>query len=770
MDEDFYKNTIFNSPTGYAFHKVIYDENEKPIDYIFLEVNPAFENYTGLKAKDVLNKKVTDVLPEIQKDDIDWIEEYGLIALKKKQKELEGFSKTLNRHYNVKVFSPKKGYFITLFSDISINKTLEKQIYLNQELVKTYWNTADVLFIVLNRDGTVEAINHKGCSIIGLDEKQIVGKNWFSAFLPPQTQSEVKKVFKQIINGKIANVEFYENPIVDANGDKHIIYFHNTILRDEFGKVLRVLSAGNDITEQRHAEASLLESEEKFRYIFDNSAIGKSITFLDGSINANNTFCTMLQYSKNELEGEKWRDLTHPDDIKKSQNVLQKLLSGKNDFINFEKRYVKKDGTILWADVYTRIRKDPNGTPMYFMTSIIDITSRKKAHDALLDSQAIMKAAFENSQAGIVIADAPSGKLRYVNKAGLQIRNKTKDALVRGVDYHNFVDIWNVFHLDGASFEAEAFPLARAIIGGDEVSEEFIIRRDNNEDRIVLANAGPIRDSEKNIVAGVIVFLDITDQKRLEDERRDLDVHLHQQQRLESIGILAGGVAHEINNPINGIMNYSQLILDESASDSSITNYAREIIHETKRVTEIVRNLLQFSRNDKQEHSYARIDDIIKGTTSLINTVMKQDQITLKMQIPGSLPMIKCRSQQIQQVIMNLLTNARDALNEKYKGFDKNKVITLSCEQFSEENRKWIRILIKDHGNGIPEDVQQNIFNPFFTTKGRDKGTGLGLSISYGIVQEHHGKLFFKTKIGQYTTFFLELPVDNGWDYTITEP
>ncbi len=272
------------------------------------------------------------------------------------------------------------------------------------------------------------------------------------------------------------------------------------------------------------------------------------------------------------------------------------------------------------------------------------------------------------------------------------------------------------------------------------------------------------KDSEGNIIAIFGAARDITEQKRFEEEKRITEALLSQQQRLESIGILAGGVAHEINNPINGIMNYGQLILDSIDADSENAIYAKEIIHETERITNIVRNLLQFSRNDKQEHSYSNVKDIIESTISLINMVIKKDQIDLQINIPEDLPELKCRSQQIQQVIMNLLTNSRDALNEKYQGYHEDKIIKLYCKQFNKENRRWVRITVEDHGNGIPEAMHEKIFEPFYSSKSRDKGTGLGLSISHGIIKDHHGRLMFETKEGSYTKFYLDLPVDNGWE------
>ena len=234
---------------------------------------------------------------------------------------------------------------------------------------------------------------------------------------------------------------------------------------------------------------------------------------------------------------------------------------------------------------------------------------------------------------------------------------------------------------------------------------------------------------------------------------------IRNQQKLESIGTLASGVAHEINNPINGIMNYGQLILESESSDELNRKFASEILHETQRVSQIVRNLLQFSRQDKERYSHAMVDDVIEKTLSLIKTILRHDQITLELDIQEDLPALECRSQQIQQVLMNFITNARDALNEKYSGYDENKKILVTAKKQMFSDVDGIRIEVKDYGNGISQKAKDRVFEPFFTTKDRTKGTGLGLTISYGIIQDHGGSLSYDTKEGEYTKFIVDLPV-----------
>lgn len=270
----------------------------------------------------------------------------------------------------------------------------------------------------------------------------------------------------------------------------------------------------------------------------------------------------------------------------------------------------------------------------------------------------------------------------------------------------------------------------------------------------------PIADASGRVNSLVCYSRDVTERKRLQREHAAMEAQMRQQQKLESIGTLASGVAHEINNPINGIMNYAQLIRDKAEPGSPNVRYASEIVHETERVAAIVRNLLQFSRTDKRSHSATRPGDILEQTLSLIRTVLRHDEIELLVEVLPDLPQLYCRSQQIQQVLMNLVTNARDALNEKYPGPHEDKILRIICTTFAEEDRKWLRFSVEDHGPGITPEIQGRVFDPFFTTKPRDKGTGLGLSISHGIIRDHEGELWFETEPGRWTRFHVDLPLD----------
>ncbi len=250
------------------------------------------------------------------------------------------------------------------------------------------------------------------------------------------------------------------------------------------------------------------------------------------------------------------------------------------------------------------------------------------------------------------------------------------------------------------------------------------------------------------------------------ERRRLIDAQLRQSQKLASIGTLAGGVAHEINNPINGIMNYAQLIRDYLGArpPESLVEYAEEIIRETERVATVVRNLLRFARVTEVERSATRIEDIVDSTLSLVKTVVRHDRIILKVDVPLGLPPIECCSQQIQQVLMNLVINARDSLNQKYAGYGGKKIIEVTARSFERDQQLWDEITVRDNGLGITAEVREQMFDPFYTTKPRTENSGLGLAIIHGIVAKHGGEIRVDSTPGEGAAFHVCLPTLAGGD------
>jgi PAS domain S-box-containing protein len=443
--------------------------------------------------------------------------------------------------------------------------------------------------------------------------------------------------------------------------------------------------------------------------------------------------------------------MIHPDDLPSVQSSIAASARSLSPWrIEFRVRGTKQGD--IWVEGHSVPQREADGSVLWH-GFLQDVTERKQSEEQLRK----LWRAVEQSPVAVLITDH-DGNIEYVNPRFEQTTGFTLDE-VRGK---------NPRLLKGGETPVEVYrALWQTIRRGGIWQGELHNRRKDGSLFWEHASISPVLDEKGAITHFLGIKEDITERKQLQEElalrkseHAAMESQLRQQQRLESVGTLAGGVAHEINNPINGIMNYAQLIQDRLESGHPLAEYTAEIIHETQRIATIVRNLLTFSRTDKQSHSPARMTDIVSATLSLIRTVLRHDQIALTIDVPEDLPEIRCRSQQIQQVLMNLMTNARDALNERYPGHHPDKILRFDARLIHDAGHDWIRVTVEDHGTGIPAKVRERMFDPFFTTKPRDKGTGLGLSISHGIVKEHQGRLTVESEPGRFTCFYLDLPVD----------
>jgi len=383
-----------------------------------------------------------------------------------------------------------------------------------------------------------------------------------------------------------------------------------------------------------------------------------------------------------------------------------------------------------------------------------DITRTKQAQDDLRWSEERFRLLAEALPDVLWVSTPGLAETIYVSPAYETVWGRSCESL-----YSDPKSFANAVHPDDRARVTEEL---ERNADGDWCCDYRIVRPDGQE-RWIEDRGFAVRDEAGNLLQMCGVARDVTERKRHEEERTSLEAQLRHAQKLESMGTLAGGVAHEINNPITGIMNYAELIQDglggPGGAHPELAGFAKEIVHETERVAVITRNLLAFAREDRRSRSPARMIDIVEATLSLIRTVIRRDQIRLDVDVPEDLPKVECRSQQIQQVLMNLMTNARDALNERYSGYDESKLMTIRAGQLAKGGRHWLRVTVEDGGVGIAADVRPRIFDPFFTTKMRQAGAGLGLAISHGIVQEHDGELHVESEPGEFTRFHLDLPV-----------
>lgn len=537
------------------------------------------------------------------------------------------------------------------------------------------------------------------------------------------------------------------------NGETRWIHAVGEVDRDPAGRPLRHRGLAHDVTERRLSLEAVRKSEVNYRTLVEASPYCIHQIGLDGKfLSINRAGLAMIGQQREErVVGLNYLDAIGEPDRERIGELMAGAFDGR--FSEFE--FTAVEGKEFRSN-FVPIRT-PAGEVVRLLGITEDITARRLTEreradfaDRLRESERRLSGIIAGAIDAIINIDE-DGQIESVNPAAEKMFGYPAAEMVdRNV--RMLMDNPDRDRHDGylSNFRTTAEP---KIIGiGREVEG---LRKDGSKVQIDLA----ISETE---IGGRRMFIgilrDITERKRLERERQEIESQLGQQQKLESIGTLAAGVAHEINNPINGIMNYAQLISDRLPADDPAGGYATEIIGESERVAGIVQNLLAFSRQEQRTHSKADVADIIRRTASLIKTVMRHDQIKLEIALDAQLPPIECRSQEIQQVIMNLLTNARDALNECYEKSHEDKVIRITAGPIVKDGERWVRITVEDHGTGIAADVQSRIFDPFFTTKDRSHGTGLGLSISHGIVLDHGGTLSCESTAGDRTRFHLELP------------
>ncbi|MHA1405042.1 MAG: sensor histidine kinase [Candidatus Helarchaeota archaeon] len=262
--------------------------------------------------------------------------------------------------------------------------------------------------------------------------------------------------------------------------------------------------------------------------------------------------------------------------------------------------------------------------------------------------------------------------------------------------------------------------------------------------------------------------------KKLENtllELKNTQEMLVQSEKLASIGLLAAGVAHEINNPLMGIINYAEIVKEELKELSRLDlevkpfSFLTQIIEEGKRISKIVADLLSFARRDP---GIFRIESILKpinASLSLLQPKLRKSKIEVTLDVPDDLPFIPLKVQEIQQVFINILQNSIDAIDERFvdEKLEEDRKITIKASLSKKKNTKYVRISFTDNGIGIKKKDLSKVFDPFFTTKkGKSiPGTGLGLSISYGIIRAHSGKINIESKRKKSTTVSVFLPLKN---------
>ncbi|MFC1579498.1 PAS domain S-box protein [Thermodesulfobacteriota bacterium] len=523
--------------------------------------------------------------------------------------------------------------------------------------------------------------------------------------------------------------------------------------------------------DRKQAEEALRESEKRYRNLFQEAPMGYMEFDNNGRITrVNRRELEMLGYTADEMVGEPvWKFIKEKE--KARELIKAKLVGERPPSKNLERNFIRKNGTTFPGIVEDEFFKDTIGSISGIRSTLQDITERKKAENALKESEEKYRMLYEKSKK----AEEVYRSLLHTSADAIVIYD-----LKGNVIYVNplFTEIfgWTIEELEGKHLQfvpdsekpATMSGIAQIVEDGRPI-QGFETKRSTKEGHIVDVNISGSRydDHEGNPEGMLVVLRDITEKKRLEAQ-------LQQAQRMEAIGTLAGGIAHDFNNILSPIMIHSEMAMLDFPADHPIQQKLKQIYQAGDRAKDMVRQILAFSRQKQQEKFSIRINSIIKEVIKLLRSSIPST-IDIQHHYGATSDAVFADPTQVHQAVINLCTNAFHAMREKGGkleiALEDFSIDSLSSSQFSDlKPGAYLKLTVRDTGTGITPDIRDKIFEPYFTTKGPGEGTGMGLSVVHGIVKGHAGDIKVETEPGKGTTFHVFLPKYEKEISTLVEP
>jgi PAS domain S-box-containing protein len=525
----------------------------------------------------------------------------------------------------------------------------------------------------------------------------------------------------------------YETVVRRADGDRRTVEVATAPL-EERGAVVGIVASLRDVTEERRARDAVMQSEARYRNLFESATDAIYTVDLDGSFTSVNEATVRLAgLSKTDLLGRSPGIMFDEEELTFVKEKFRHAVAGNP--VRFECHVRRADGErrlISVTNTPIRAGRDVVGV----LGVARDITDERARAAALERSEARYTRLMESASDGIFTVDA-AGRFTSVNRALERGVGRSRDEL-HGAPFAGVVDARDL---------TAAQQLLRDTFGGQRCRGALRYHAADGAVRHGSLITSPVVE-DGTIVGALGIMRDVTDDQRLAEQ-------LLQQEKLAAVGQLVSGVAHELNNPLAGVLAYAQLLLSSCAAEDAETRQAVETIHhEATRAAKIVSSLLTFARRQTSECADADINAIVADTLALRRYALRAAGIELDVSHDPSLPHTWADPFQLQQVVLNLVTNAEQALAE---WLGPRRIGVRTTHEDGE-----IVIAVSDTGPGVPEGESDRIFNPFFTTKPVGQGTGLGLSISDGIVRQHGGQIRVESAPGRGATFVLRIPVQTA--------
>ncbi len=618
--------------------------------------------------------------------------------------------------------------------DITARDRMEEALRQSEERYRTILEEMEDSYFEVDLGGHLSFVNNSVCRDLGYSREELTGKS-YKAFTVEEDIQSVFRVFNEVYRTGVPNKGFPWRTI-RTDGTHRFAETSISLLRDGKREITGFRGVGRDISERNQAEEKLRQSEERYRALFDNSVTGTLVVDAETMkvVIGNQAAAEVFGFSSAEEGiGADILDFVASDEKEKVLELIRRELFEHDSRQTFDLKAVTKEGRTIWISATgARIT---HGDRLAGLLSFADITERKLAEERLRQSEENYKTLFNSSVIGTIVLDAETRKAVMANQAAAKILGFSSPQEGIGRDPLDFVPP------EDREMVREAI---RQELFEQDVRRTVEFRAVTESGTEIWLSVTAARITHEGKLAGLISFTDITEQK-LQSEK------FIQTERLASLGELASGAAHELNNPLTSIIGFSQLLMEREVPDD-IREDLTLINKEAQRAASVTRNLLTFGRKHAPAKEPNQINNIVDDVLRLRAYEHKANSIEIEKHLSPDLPEVMVDYFQMQQVFMNIIINAEYfMINAHNRG-------TLAIT--TKEENDTVVILFTDDGPGILPANLGRIFDPFFTTKEAGKGTGLGLSICHGIVTDHGGQIYATSQLGKGATIVVELPAN----------
>jgi len=636
---------------------------------------------------------------------------------------------------------------LALALDVTDQKQAEEALRQSEQRTRLIIDTALDAVITMSSSGAISDWSAQAERMFGWSRAEALGQQMSDTIVPPRYRDAHNRGLKKFLEtgeGPVLNTRI-EVTALSRDGREFPIEL--AISPAKLGEEWSFSAFIRDLTEQKKVEEALRLGEARYRQLFEDIPVGLYRSTPDGHlIDVNPAMVAMLGYPDREslLATPSASLYVNPAD-RARWSAEMKVQGAVQDF---DVQIRRADGVAIWARDTTFVKRNPDGTALLYEGIFEDITARVVAERALQASERRLIQILEAAPLGIFVSDH-AGTAVFANAAA-------KKMLGRGVvpgRVGALAETYNAY-LAGTDqlYPVERNPLVRALRGERAAVDDIEIRQGGRVVSLTVQGA-PILDADGKVVAAVAAFFDTTHKKSLEAQ-------LRQASKMEAVGQLAGGIAHDFNNLLTVIISYSAMLL-ERPDLGDCTEDVREISAAADRAAGLTRQLLAFSRQQVMQPRVMNVNAVIGDLEKMLRRLIGED-VELQISLDRGIATINADPGQLEQVLMNLVVNARDAM----PAGGRLCISTSNSELSGESNAgalhaadgDYVMLAVSDTGSGMSREVQQRLFEPFFTTKEHGRGTGLGLATVYGIVKQSGGEIYVYSEIGQGSTFKIYFP------------